>query len=272
VTTPGINNINSKDDDLFLLDENLPIILSRLTDLGLQMSTDESDRFTPVSDTSRIIQQKKSLTHKPLDGWPYSPWHVAKDKDILVWTGGVPHKGFGHDWPVVKARCIVRTSPRELLDFLLDSSQLKRYNKMSQGREDVLVLQDGVDTCAEDSLYGFPGDARIMRSLNKPKLLPKVIEMLSLWYSRILPYASPNAYMTVSRSVWENATGTPQKNNHRLRSEMLLGVNLLRPCPEGCELTTITHVFAPGVPEMMAKRVAPQSAANMMREIQNIFS
>ena len=120
------------------------------------------------------------------------------------------------------------------------------------------------------SLFGFLGDARIMRALNKPKLLPKVIEMLTLSHTRPIPDA-PDSYMTVSRSVWENATGTP-KHSNRLRSEMLLGVNLFRPCPEGCELTSITHVFAPGVPEIMAKRMAPQSAANMMREIQNIFA
>lgn len=257
-------------DDFFLLEENVPHILSRLAELGLQMSTDESRRFTPVSDTPRILQNKKCLTQQPLPGWPFSPWHVAKDKDILVWTGSVHHKGFGHDWPVVKARCLVRTSPRQLLDFLMDASQLKKYNKMSQGRETVFVLQEGVDTRVEDSPHGFPGDARILRALNKPKLLPKTIEMLSLWYSRAIPDA-PDSYMTVSRSVWENATGTP-KNSNRLRSEMLLGVNLMRACPEGCELTTITHVFAPGVPEMMAKRMAPQSAANMMREIQSIFA
>lgn len=135
----------------------------------------------------------------------------------------------------------------------MDSEQLKRYNKMSQGRENVYVLQEGVDTPAEKSAFGLPGDVRIMRALNKPKLLPKTIEMLSLWYTKPVPDA-PDAYMTVSRSVWENSTGTPKNNNNRIRSEMLLGVNLVRPCPEGCEFTTITHVFTPGVPEIMAKR------------------
>ena len=262
--------VDGSSDDLFSLDENVALILCRLAELGLQVSTDESSRFSPTADTQRVLHLKKCLHKEVLPNWPFCPWHVAKDKDVMVWTGGVDHKGFGHDWPVVKARCIVRTSPRNLLDFLMDSSQLKKYNKMSQGREDVFVLQEGVDTRPENSVYGFAGDARIMRALNKPKLLPKTIEMLSLWYTKPIPHA-PNSYMTVNRSVWENATGTP-KHSNRLRSEMLLGVNLLRPCPDGCELTTITHVFAPGVPEMMAKRMAPQSAANMMREIQSNFS
>jgi hypothetical protein len=48
---------------------------------------------------------------------------------------------------------------------------------------------------------------------------------------------------------------------------------LLRPCKggEACELTTITHVYSPGVPEMLAKRMAPGSAAGLIREIQEQF-
>ena len=58
-----------------------------------------------------------------------------------------------------------------------------------------------------------------------------------------------------------------------VRSEMLLGVQLLRPVDDGhhCELTTITHVFLPGVPEMLAKRFAPANATSMLREIQEVF-
>jgi hypothetical protein len=147
---------------------------------------------------------------------------------------------------------------------------------MSQGRKDVYILQAGVDTKADESLYGFAGDVRILRALNKPKLLPKTVEMLSLWYSQPLE-EQPGSYMIVSRSVWENELETAHcssspsslslsaksynhNNNNLLRCEMLLGVQLLRPVTvpsiynnkpssmtTGCELTTITHVFSTGV-------------------------
>jgi hypothetical protein len=268
--------LNSECEDFSFLDQNIPLVLCGLVELGLQIATDESSRFSPASDTQKLLDSKKCLEQEPIPDWPFSPWHVAVDKDVLLWTGGVDHKGFGHDWPVVKARCRVKTSPRNLLDFLLDSSQLKKYNKMSQGREDIFVLQEGVDTTPEASIYGLSGDARIMRALNKPKFLPKTIEMLSLWYSKEVPDA-PGAYMIVSRSVWENATGTPKSSN-RLRSEMLLGVNLIRPAPDGrggnsfAELTVIQHVFPQGLPEQLVKRMAPSSLANTMREIQNSFA
>jgi len=263
------------DDDFFFLDQNVSLILDKLFQLGFAVATDESARFTPTRDTQRRLKETASGDGDIAaveEGWPVHPWHAAKGTDVLTWTGGVDHEGFGHDWPVVKARGIVQTSPRELLRFLLDSTQVKRYNKMSQGREDLLILQEGVDTTADESKYGFAGDAKIVRALVKPKMLPKTIEMLSLWYSKPIESA-PGAYMIVSRSVWEEAQVTSPSNHNVLRSEMLLGVQLLRPCSNGkcCELTTVTHVFSPGVPELMAKRFAPGSATGMIREIQEVF-
>jgi hypothetical protein len=256
----------------FSIDQDVALILGRLFKLGYEVVIDESDRFTPTRDTQSHLSTYGRAASDPLEGWLIRPWFAPQGSEVLTWTGGVAHKGFGHDWPVVKARGIVKTRSRSLLTFLLDSSQIKKYNKMSQGRFDLLVLQEGVETTAAESEYGFAGDAKIMRSLNKPRMLPKTIEMLSLWYTRVLE-DNPDAYMIVNRSVWENDSATPQKSSNLLRSEMLLGVMLLRPCKggEACELTTITHVYSPGVPEMLAKRMAPGSAAGLIREIQEQF-
>jgi hypothetical protein len=256
----------------FSIDQDVALILDRLFKLGYEVVTDESDRFTPTRDTQAHLSRYGRAASEPLKGWPLHPWCAPQGTDVLAWTGGVPHKGFGHDWPVVKARGIVKTPARDLLTFLLDSSQIKKYNKMSQGRFDLLVLQEGVETTAAESEYGFAGDAKIMRSLNKPRMLPKTIEMLSLWYTRVLEH-TPDAYMIVNRSVWENDSATTQKSSNLLRCEMLLGVILLRPCKggEACEMTTITHVYSPGVPEVIAKRMAPGSAAGLIRDIQEQF-
>jgi hypothetical protein len=264
---PSPLNKDLAEAEIFFIDHNLSLILERLSKLGYAVVTDESDRFAPTRETQRLLS-KYGDNEPPVAERSLHPWMVPKDNDVLLWTGGVDHEGFGHDWPVVKARGIVRKSPRELLDFLLDSSQIKKYNKMSQGREDVLILQEGVDCTADESPYGFAGAAKITRALAKPMLFPKTIEMLSLWYTKPL---RKGAYMIVSRSVWEDDSGSHQRDQSRLRIEMLLGVQLLRPCPAGCELTTITHVHSPGMPEVLAKRSAPGNAANMIREIQALF-
>jgi hypothetical protein len=55
---------------------------------------------------------------------------------------------------------------------------------------------------------------------------------------------------------------------------MMLGVTLIRPVDADhkvSELTYIAHVYSPGVPEMLAKRAAPSSTANMIRDVQGIF-
>ena len=272
---------------LVSVDDHMPMVLRELAKLGLEVCTDETDRFSPSWDTQRIIKNSKRCCHRlePTPTWPFAPWHDAvQDNDVLLWTGTMPPKGFfAHDWPVVKVRGKVRCSPRSLLQFLLDSSQIKKYNKMSQGRDDLTILQHGIDTMPQDSVHGFAGDAKVMRALNKPKLSPKTIETVCLSYAIPLDQVAPDTYMIVNRSVWEQndkkANGpVSMTDNHStsiIRSEMMLGVQLIRPSPSNdkcCELTTITHVFSPGVPEIMAKRMAPASASNLMREIQAFFA
>lgn len=264
------------------VDTNVTLLLNELNQLGYNLATDESDRFSPVRDTAKVLTQEQQRQQGSGDGmrrWPIRPWQAApRNGDVLVWVGSVHHEFHGHDWPVVKARARIQTSPLELVELLLDSSRVHTYNSMSKGRDDVLVIQDGIDTTAEKSPFGFAGSAKIMRSLVKPRWLPKAIETLSLCNARELEGNDDTlrgSYMIVSRSVWEDSAGNDAQQSSHLRNEMLLGVSLIRPV-DGvsggcCELTSITHVYPQGVPEAMAKRMAPSQAASMIRDLQQIF-
>ena len=288
--------------DFYCLDENLPWALDQLWNLAWSVVTDESDRFRwagngRLGPHNCTVQSMGDLTSASL--WPVLPWHMPIGEHVLLWVGDVLHKGHGHDWPVVKARGLVRCPPRQLAEFLLDSSQVGTYNKISLGRHDVNVLQDSFDITEQDSPYGFPGVAKITRSIVKPRLLPKSIETVSLWHAKPVP-TMPGAFMIVNRSVWDepsSSSGTTTGNDgeggwtafslspslssqpQHLRSEMLLGVQLCLPCdntedaggPGWCELTTITHVLPRGVPELMAKRMAPSSASTMIQNLQAHF-
>jgi hypothetical protein len=166
-------------EHVFHLDQNLSWILDQLFELGYGIVTDESDRFQPTRETARLLKhESSSSTDLHASDWPVRPWHAAHGAQVLTWIGKVDHTCFGHDWPVVKARGIVHTSPRALLEFLMDSRQVQKYVKFSQGREDVLILQDGIDTLPCESEFGFAGTAKIVRSLLKPRMLPKSIELL----------------------------------------------------------------------------------------------
>ena len=153
-------------------------------------------------------------------------------------------------------------------------NRIKEREDLVKSQEDLVKIQEGLDTSEEESPFGFAGDCKIVRSLNKPRMIPKTIETLSLTYSQPLA-TSPGSYMTVSRSIFEDDSGehkSPSANT--IRSEMLLGCTIYRPANADhsvTEITNVTHVFSPGVPEMLARRVAPSSAYTMMKDIQTLF-
>ena len=197
---------------------------------------------------------------------------TLRDGDVLIWTGDVRHDGLGSDWPVCKARGLVNTSPRQLLEYLMDSSKIKEYNKMSQGREDLYKIQEGIDVKASESAYGINGDCKIVKAINKPRFIPITIEMISLMHCQELSNI-PGTYMMVYRSAFEDTTST-RDVTPVIRSEMLLGVVLVRPYNKEhtvCEMTSITHMYSPGVPEIIARRAAPSSAMNLIKDLQGIF-
>lgn len=202
-------------EGLFFLDHDLKLILDSLVQLAYSEATDESARFTPGRETARALKERATPgMGQPVpvdDSWPIRPWHAANPKhmqEILVFNGMVAshNKGFGHDWPIVKARGIIPTSPRELAEFLWKSENVPKYNNMSQGREDGTIFQEGFDTRAEDSPYGIPGCAKILKSYNKVKMLPRTMEIISVLHVRPLepPLAPSGTYLMVSRSLWES--------------------------------------------------------------------
>jgi len=264
-----------KTQDLFLMEDlvDLKLLLKQLAKLGLETATDErEERFNPTWETQRALKQHVGvLTHEPHSDWAFAPWYEVQDfESVLVWAGSSQYNGYGHGWPMIKARGNVCTSPRKLLDFLLDSNQVKKYNQMNVTRENVALYQSGVDTVDDDGK--LEGDVRVWRSVNKPKMISKTLETTSLCYSKPL---ADGAYLIVNRSIWEDEMESPASQvvgGNMIRSEILLGVQLIRPTQAGhCELTTVTHMCSPGIPELMAKRMAPTVAGALIREIQKVF-
>jgi hypothetical protein len=96
--------------------------------------------------------------------------------------------------------------------------------------------------------------------------------MISLMHSQQIN--DDGSYMMVYRSVFEDNTASGDATPV-IRSEMLLGAVLVRPYGNDhqiAELTSITHMYSPGVPEMIARRAAPSAAMNMVKDIQSIFT
>lgn len=273
-TLLNLDTLPSPTGFVFVDRNSLKSILQNLNQLGYDVATDESDRFVPTRDTEKALQgyRKNIQLQKDSADWPIQPWYSAHHDDILIWTGDVRHAGLGSDWPVCKARGLIQTPPRALLEYLMDSSRVKEYNKMSQGRDDMYVIQKGLGAAASSSPYDISGECKIVKSINKPRFLPFTIEMISLMHGKPLE-TTPGSYMMVYRSVFED-TSTLGDTAPVIRSEMLLGVILARPYNRDhsiTEMTSITHMYSPGVPEMIARRAAPSSALNVLRDLQSIF-
>ena len=267
--TDGLPTFVDGPQVLRLDQENLLTVLDGLVDYTHSLLLDKTERFMPVNGTDKVpttmtnIETENSINHEDgcMPAWstPVDPNH------ILIWQGQTEKACYKSDMPVLKARVLLpHSKPSSVLNLLMDNDRVKEYNKMSEGRHDVVVLQENND---DNNDRTTTATTRILRGLNKPPLMRKSIEMMTLVHTR--PYRG--GYLAVSRSVWESPDCIPQQSNTVMRSEMLMSAAYLRGYHGGgCEMTTLTHAYASAVPEGLARRLAPGQAVNYLKEIQKI--
>ena len=136
----------------------------------------------------------------------------------------------------------------------------------------------------------------MVRNLTKPPMVSSLIEFVTCMHARKLGPAdmkilSPNnsnnaedgssipaeeGYIVVSRAVtggkWSTGNATSKSNSGEklVRNEILLGVNILKSVPgqpNKTELTSVTHVYSPMIPLMLAKNAGVKGAVDFVRDI-----
>ena len=263
---------------LSLHDTDLGTLIDALFKRGLQSAMDESDSWTPVRETEKILNKRskaKDEVDGPIGSWP----NAASGSDVLVWSAPCEFEGHGSQYPVAKARGLIPTTAINLVRLLLDSNRTKEYNKMSLGRTDEHCFSKGVDEQDKCPNTGIQGEAKIVRSKSQPPIIRRPVELRILLHARRLHAEGETPkYITIGRSVWESAEGTAESSDaSATRCEMLLSANLIREldCDNGeswCELTTITHAASPGgIPLSIGKRVGLAAAANYVKDIRAVF-
>jgi hypothetical protein len=178
----------------------------------------------------------------------------------MLWSGTFGNECQGAKVPAVKARGFIPTPPRRIAELLMDSARVKSYNQMSLGRSDVAVFQAGIDSSTK--ALG-KGETKVVCNRTKPPLTSKVLTFNTLMHAREL---EGGEYIVVSRAVAPEQEATAKE----LKSEILLGVNVLVPVDGGCKLTSVTHVDSPLVPSALAKSVGTKGARDFvlsMREM-----
>jgi len=245
IRTDGLKLPTSLSSLFSLESDELGIILSALVDRGLSLVSDEQERYwKPNEDNTRNIAR-------------------LKRKEVLVWSRNVDYECHGKEFPIVKSKGIIDASPQDLVDLLIDSSRVKTYNKWSLGRSDIHYFQQGI---ISNGKYG-PGECKIIRNTSEIPLLKTPIELTSLLYVRELNDYEGKGFIIVTRAVHETNSPSP-------KHETLLGLNLITP-HEGnknqSELTVLSHGYGKGIPMIVLKKLAFNSAVKFVKDIQLLY-
>lgn len=181
------------------------------------------------------------------------------ENDVLVWSGTFSHKYYGSDLPAIRCEGIVNMSPKALADLLIDSTRVKEYNKMSIGRDDILVLHESETRVT-----------KVVVGKSKPPMLGKILQLKTLLHMEELPGGGEKGYTIVSRAVAHANESEAEEDPKVIHSEMLMGVNIIRAVegePDRCILITLNHLKSPMVPMMLAKKLGLSAAVNFINDI-----
>lgn len=213
-----------------------------------------------------LVQSGLSLTKSGDNDWITWKPHSANNADetstdVRVHIGRCAREDsdqyYGAHLPMLKTEAVIGMKAKDIADLLLDSSRVRTYNKMSIGRKDIREI-----ACR----YGI---AKVVKNLTQPPITNQKIESTTFLHARQL--CEKGTYLVVSRAVADamddNADGSTNG-----KSEILLGVNLLEPCDDqtSCKMTSVTHVYSPALPAVLATRVGIKSAINFVEDIRSL--
>ncbi len=261
--------------------EGVSAVVNALFDIGLESAMDNSERWAPERATAKFLSQRAQQLED--DGQcigPIGPWpNAAYGDQVLIWTASCGHEGYGAEYPMVRARGLLPTSARDMIDLLMDSERVKEYNKMSLGRENEHFFSKGVHNPSKCPKTNLHGESKIVRSRSQPPVVRKPVELRLLLHARLLDSGNDDEgakYLTIGRSVWENADGTVDNEAaDATRCEMLLSVNLIRDVrfrgEKWCEITSLTHGVSPGIPIFIARKAALMAAEKYIKDIRSVF-
>lgn len=261
--------------------EGVSAVVDALFDIGLESAMDNSERWVPERATAKFLTQRANqLENDGQSIGPMGPWpNAAYGDQVLIWTASCGHDGYGSEYPMVRARGLLPTSARDMIDLLMDSERVKEYNKMSLGRENEHFFSKGVHNPSKCPKTNLHGESKIVRSRSQPPVVRKPVELRLFLHGRRLDPENDDEgarYLTIARSIWENEDGTVDNEAaDATRCEMLLSVNLIRDISyrdeKWCEITSLTHGVSPGIPLFIARKAALVAAEKYIKDIRSVF-
>ncbi|CAM9484300.1 unnamed protein product [Scytosiphon promiscuus] len=138
------------------------------------------------------------------------------------------------------------------MGMIVDSTRVLEYNRYSRGRTDIEHL--GPHT-------------KIVWNKAQPPLSKKLHDFCTLMHMQPLD-DEEGSFMLITRAT--EHPKAPLLDGH-VRSEILLGVTILRPAggdPNRTEMTTVNHIVSNGVPVMIADRVSTKNAIDFIQNVE----
>lgn len=243
------------------------VAMKALVSAGLEASLDQS-MWTANGPTSKLLKSGDwdDTVFVSYDiQQPIPAPHARGTKgemDVLVWSGTFSHKYYGSDLPAIRCEAIVNMSPKSLANLLVDSNRVKEYNKMSIGRDDIIVFQDD-KTCV----------TKVVCGRSKPPMLGKILQLKTLLHMEELPGGAQNGYVVASRAISHADDAEAAADPKVIHSEMLMGLNIIRAVegePNRCVLINVNHLMSPMIPMFMAKKLGLSSAVNFINDIRSL--
>eukprot|EP01041_Mallomonas_annulata_P013275 gene13275-28107_t len=181
-------------------------------------------------------------------------WDFMAEKDgVKMWR---THKPLVDDresarWPCTKACTLIDAPARTLENILLDSSRIRELNRYSAGREDVITL----GPCT-----------KIVWNRVKAPISYKPHDFCSVMH---VHRSSDGTVMVITKGVEHPLV---PRNREHVRSEIIFGLNVLRPVlndPSKTEFTAISHVKYSSLHPYIVSKGALQGTVNFIRSLKS---
>eukprot|EP00752_Nemacystus_decipiens_P001578 g1539.t1 len=225
-----------------------------LTTILNKKGGDEADGAAPASESTSKYLAELQLAQESAERALGTPgWEEVAQRDgVTVWKKYFPKDEYGYKYPCVKARGIIEGSAAEVMGMIVDSTRVLEYNRYSKGRTDIEHL--GPHT-------------KIVWNKAQPPLSKKLHDFCTLMHMQPLD-DEEGSFMLITRAT--EHPKAPLLDGH-VRSEILLGVTILRPAkgdPARTEMTTVNHIVSRGVPVMIADKVSTKNAIDFIHNVE----
>lgn len=186
-----------------------------------------------------------------------SKWNfVAEKSSVKVWKAKNGHFNDSDietsKWPCILSRARINSNAIALAKLILDSSKVHLYNKLSIGRTDVQFLGDD--------------RTKVVWNRLKNPIGSKGFDFCTLIHCSQVP---DGTIIIMTKNIQHPAV---PKNHKFQRSEIIFGINILRPLTDTItDFTSISHIKYTGVHPFLISRNFLQGTVDFVNGLQSVI-